>query len=304
MNNVQSDIQVINSDGTVSIRESLIIVFYIRKPNLEIVQNIELSIRKFVDLVSINALPEYFNYDGDQEDLTEESLNELIYERLIGPNRAPNGNIEIIGRGVHAPDYYLWYNGKSLEVPGMDDEVSFLWCWVPRSFFLTNFSQVIDYISNVALELPFTFAYASLGLVGENKYKKQGLANRFPGLDIAHPGCVSADLGNKAAGSYWLTLLGPELYNLVGGAVALRAELPEEISIEELTDSKCRILLNAQPEIGDTNRRDLLPMNKVLASFFHDKGLLHIPNRVIYFVDKYGMADRVAMERWHQRFLD
>lgn len=306
MNDERADIQIVNPNGIVSIQEIFTIVFYIPRANLDIVENAERAILGFKDLVSIEALPEYYNYEGEQEDLTEESLRELIYERLFGPNRAPNAHIELIGIGksIYAPDYYLTYSGSSLEIPGLDDEVSLFWCWMPRNFYKNYRNDVFEYIMTLADDFPFSFAHASFGLSGEDRFKKQALVKRYPGLDISNPDCIQADIDSKAAGSYWLTLLGTELCQSIGGVSALRDGLPKNISIEELPGNKCYILLSKEPEIGDVNRRNLLPKHQALTMFFHDKNVLHIPKRVVYFVDEEGMADRDAMEAWHQRFLN
>lgn len=304
MHNERPDILQKYPDGTVRIREVLTIIFYLPVPNLKIVEYVDHAIRKFVNLVSFEGLREYYNYEGKQENLNPLSLDEIIYNRLYSEERAPNANIELIGSGANAPEYFLWYNGKALNITQFPDEVGYLWCWVPRSFFLDHTDELLNYISSVESELPYSFAYASLALAGENELGKQALAARHTGLDIANPFCVSADLNQKVAGSYWLSLLGAELCRLVGGVAAVRAELPDEIIVEELPDSRCRILLSEQPEIGDTNRRDLLPANQALARFFAERGRLHVPERVVYFEDREGMADREAMERWHRRFVD
>lgn len=304
MTGERSDIQVIHPDGTISVREIFTIVFYIRQPNLEIVDSVEQAILGFADLVSLEALPGYYNYEGEQEDLTEKSLHALIYERLHGPYRAPNATIELIGSGIYAPDYYLRYYGSALSVPELDDEVSYICCWMPRNFYESHSNRVVEYIMMLADILPFTFAYASPGLAGDNTYKKQALARRYPGLDIADPSSIRADLDSKAAGSYWLTLLGTQLSRSLGRMPVLRSQLSAEITVEDLSNEKCLILLGERPEIGDVNRQDLLPLHRELAKFFHSKDILHIPQRVVYFVDRDGMADRDAMEKWHRRFLD
>jgi hypothetical protein len=296
------DIEVSLPDGTVSIREVLAIVFYLRKPHLQIASSIEQAVRGFVSLASIQALPYYYNYEGEQEDLTSEALEELIRERLLSA-KTPNANIELVGNGVSAPDYYLWYNGKALDLAELADEAGYFWCWVPRTLYATHSAQVLSYISTLATHLPFTCGYSSLALAGENKYAKQALARRYPGLDIAHPGCVSADIDNKAAGSYWLTLLGPEICESLGGVSRIREALPTDAAVEVLRQRSCRIQLSAEHEIGDVNRRNLLPRNRALAEFFEANRTLHVPNRVTYFVDEQGLADREAMEQWHRRFL-
>ncbi len=51
------------------------------------------------------------------------------------------------------------------------------------------------------------------------------------------------------------------------------------------------------------NRRDLLPLQRELAKFIHDNGKLHIPARVVYFVDQDGLAARDAMEKWHMQIF-
>lgn len=297
------DIRIEGEGGETSIREVLSIVFYIRRPNLDIVTNVADAIHSFVDLVSIQALPEYYNYNGDTEALTAASLESIINERLIGPDRAPNAFIVLTGRGLYAPEYYLRYSGGRLDDPELEGAVNYFWCWVPRDFWIEQRPLVLDFFSRLSNVLPFHCAHASLGLVGENQLKKQALARRYPGLDISYPGSVRADLDAKVAGSYWATLLSQELSNTLGGMSAMRAELPEPITIKELPDGRTQILLGPEPEIGDVNRRNVLPTYRAFATFLRDKGVLHVPKRVVYFEDENGMADRAAMETWHNRFL-
>lgn len=297
-----SDIDVTHPNGEVLVREVLTLVFYFRRPNLLIAGDVADAIQSFVNLVSFSELPGYFDMEGDEQELTQGSLERLLDERLLGGSRAANATVELSGSGTYAAEYHLLYGGTSMELDELPDEASFLWCWVPVSFYRERAADVNAFISTLASRLPFSFAYASLGLVGDQR-GRQALARRHPGLDVATPSCVRADLGDRAAGSYWLTLLGPELCEKLGGADALRAALPATGAVDPLPGGKCRILLGPYPERGDTNRRDLLPSYQALAKIFDDHGVLHVPERVVYFVDKQGLADREAMQAWHRRFF-
>lgn len=65
-----------------------------------------------------------------------------------------------------------------------------------------------------------------------------------------------------------------------------------------------QVRLGDVPEIGDVNRRDDLPAYRALARHLDQRGLLHVPQRVSYFKDDQGLADREAQTSWHRRFLE
>ena len=297
------DIEIPHPRGGLRLREVLIGCFYVRVPNLQMAEEASLIIRDFVTLIGPTVSLSYYDNDGEPDDLTPEALDTILNQRLLGPDRYPNADIVLTGQGLYAPEHYLWYNGKALDLRPFDTEASYLWFWVPRQFFLSHEEDVQKFLESCASTLPFSYGYANLGLSGENKQQKQALARRYPGLDIAHPGCVSGDIGDKAAGAYWMNFLGLKLCANLGGVESIRRDLPANFVIRETSAGICEILLGPQPEIGDVNRRDVLPDNRALARYFSDHAVLHVPERVVYFEDADGPADSHEMEEWHTRFL-
>jgi hypothetical protein len=297
------DIQIMNSDETVSVGETVAVIFYSRMPHLDMRDAVAASIRDFAALVSFKALTSYGDYEGNEEDLDAQTLEDVIQERFYAPGHFPNANITLVGGGFHARDFYLWYSGTAISNPELPDEASFLWCWVPRRFFLENRARVMSFAESTSARLPHTFGYVSPALAGENRWRKQAIGQRHPGLDLASPLSIATDIAGQAAGAYWVNYLGADLTTRLGGSDAIRAALPSDVIVEDLGGNRCRVTLGTEPELGDVNRRDLLPAYRAFAALLDSRRTLAMPMRVVYFVDADNAADREAMERWHRRFL-
>ena len=298
-----SELRVTNRDGSVSIREVLVANFYFREPHLTMRDEVAECIRRFHALVPSGGLEHYFDYEGDPEDLGPEVLANVLHERFYSADSFPNATISMEGSGLYAPGYYLEYVGSALDNPELPSEAGSLQLWVPRTFFSERRQEVLDYLGETAARLPFSCGSVSLGLAGQDKSARQALAARHPGLDISSPRPVSADLGDEIAGVYWQTLLGAPIVERLGGAADIRRALPGEV-VDELPLGGCRIVLGADPEIGDVTRGELLPRYRAAAAFLDAAGLLHVPRRTVYFVDRAGMADPEAMQKWHRRLVD
>lgn len=299
----RADIEIVNADGSTSVAETMALLFYSRTPHLQMLEPVAQTIRAFAKLVSFSALNAYYDDEGDEQELDQATLDALIDRHFFAPDRYQNANLTFVGGGFHARHFFLNYSGTAIDNPEVPDEASYLWCWVPRRFFLENRERFMTFVSETSARLPFTSGYVNPALAGENKFRMQALGWRHPGLDLARPLVVSADIAGKAAGAYWLNFTGPELSAMLGGLAAIRAALPPEIAVDDIGQGKCRIMLGPEPELGDVNRRDFLPNHQAFARFLESKGVLHVPERAVYFVDADNAADRDAMVRWHRRFL-
>lgn len=304
MDNKREDLCILRADGSIVVQEAFVFACYFDTPHKYLARLMSEAIVKYVDLVSLKKISIYYDNEGEPQPLTSDSLAELFDLRFFGRYRTPNANIILSSDDEDVRSYYLWYNGKALDHPEFPGELGYFWLWMPRSDYLEKSKKILEFIQAFVTDTPFSFAYASLGIVERNKQAMQGLARRHPGLDIAQPLCVSADLNGKAAGCYWMNFFGEKLTNACGGFPALRDSLPGELIINPLADGKTRILLGDSPEIGDLNRKDTLPNHQVLARFLDQRKLLHVPERVVYFVDDQGLADKEAQSRWHRRFLE
>jgi hypothetical protein len=297
------DIRIDNPDGSASVQEVLIGTFYFRTPHLAMRDQVAECIRRLHALAPKGSFEYYFDYDGDQQDIDEAVLANVLFERFYSPHSFPSATLIMEGGGAHAPAWLLHYAGSALDNPELPLEAGSLQFCLPRSFFSARRSDVLGFLTDAAVRLPASCGSVSLGLAGENRLRKQALAARHPGLDISDPRAVSTDLGDQLGGIGWHTVLGASLVGRLGGAAELRRGLPG-IVVEELAHGGCRLVLGGDPEIGDVNRHELLPVYRAVARFFHEAGVLHLPQRVVYFVDRNGMADPEAMERWHRRFVD
>src|SRR5215467_7884842 len=269
----RKDISLFRADGSAILKEVFVIVFYFDSPHLLLADSIAETIEDYTKLVGFELLSVYYDNEGEPQPLDSSALSNLIQSRFFGRYQAPNSNIMLGSNGAGPRDCFLWYNGKALDVPEFADEVGYLWCWMPRAFYLEFRTKTLQFLASLGSRLPFTFAYASLGLAERRKREMQALAKRHPGLDIAQPLCVSADLDHRAGGSYWTTFLGKRLTEACGGLTTLRASLPEGIRITDLEEGKTSLILGDDPEIGDVNKHELLPNYRALAKFLDDRAL-------------------------------
>lgn len=88
---------------------------------------------------------------------------------------------------------------------------------------------------------------------------------RHPGLDI---GAFTFHVLHAPAGLmtiHWLTALGPSLADRLGGAGALRAELPPPCEVVGLPGGGVVLRAGREPVAGDVNRDDRLPAYQAVA---------------------------------------
>jgi hypothetical protein len=295
----RSKLDLVDAAGAFLSREVFVSVFYIPHRHVDIASVAEVALRAYVDLVSYRNLTEYADPNGEWQPLTAQTF-ERIREQWF-PGSCPNADVILSGSGAGVPEFWFRYFGNALA--GVDGKASYLWCWVPRIFWETHRDRTKAFLDLMAEVLPFSSGYANLGLSGGQKRRRQGLASRYLGLDIARPVAVCLDIDAMAAGSYWLNYFGPSLCAKVGGIDALRNALPQEASIEKVSTDGCRVQLGPEPLLGDVNRRERLPMNESLAKFLYQNKVLHLPMKCIYFEDTNGLSDPEAQKAWHLRFI-
>jgi hypothetical protein len=303
MNPPRPDIEIVSPTGQLSVREVFGATAYFRRPHLTIRDEVAACIQRFHALAPAGAIEYHYDYDGEQDDISDAILATVLHERFYSDERFANANLLMEGTGLHAPGYFLEYRGSALDNPALPDEAGTLQLWVPRAFFLAQRTKVLDFFTEVFATLPLSCGQIGLGLSGENKQRKQALAARYPGLDIAHPRSVSTDIGDSVGGIAWQTLLGPPLTHALGGCDTIRAAVTSDTIVVGLPGGGCRIVIGTDPQIGDVARHDVLPSYRTLAALLDSASLLHIPQRVVYFQDHAGMADLDAMHEWHGRWI-
>lgn len=295
------DLRVVGPGGEVAAQEVFVFAAYFDVAHDAIAEPIAGAIDRLVRLLGLDALPVYLDSEGTPQRLDAEVLSGQLELSFLGPFRTPNASLVLASEGPRA--HQIGYEGKALPSPFQPDEAGCLWLSMPRETFLHKGEEVLGFAESFSEELPVAYAYASLGLAGTQRRQVQALARRHPGLDIARPSAVSADLGARAAGVYWLNVLGPRLAAAVGGEDAMRRALPPEVSIARMAGEKLVVRLTEAPELGDAQEKVQLPTHQAFARYLDRRGLLHVPRQVTYFVAEGGRTERDAQVEWHRRFL-
>lgn len=278
-------------------------VFYMRRSNLLLREAAALAIERVVMLFQNACSLEYMDFEGYQQPLDASALREVLDTRLLGPMRAPNANVVIESVGDPVPEFHLWFNGKVVDVRS-DPEASYLHLWTPTGWFFEHREQAMALFSFLVANLPITAAYLARGPAGPDWRRKQALIQRYWNIDIADPLCVSADIGDRVPGAYWTTVLGGELASRLDPTSKALASL-NAAGCHRITEQGAHVFsLEDQPCLGDRNRGEsAAPGYGQLAALLEQSGLFHVPDRVAYFFDENGMADRDQMAAWHRRYL-
>ena len=150
----------------------------------------------------------------------------------------------------------------------------------------------------VAEELPFNSGYVDLVLTGTGMQGEavELVSTRYPGMHMAQEGPIR-DMDTQVDGVHWMNFLGQPVLGQLGGVSALREHLNlPGISIEELSGDRALITLGDQPNPGDVEAGETLPLHRALARVLEPH--LYTRTRPL------GRMTPEDMRRWERRFLD
>lgn len=218
--------------------------------------------------------------------------------------------LEIMGGNKEeaCPDFYLVISGKA-EDELIENEGSFVEMRFPYAFpGLYNHDKFVEFISTIADKLVYTSGYASPSLMldsgGNEAYQRAGgkqlypLLKKHPGYDVSDN--HTAELGKKCRGARWLTLLGTELLEQLGGKEKLAAQLDPRI---ELIENRHGLMIRAgkEPELGDLDNGEHLPLIQSVARAIEPVTTF---DEIAPF-NGFVPASKVEKEcaRWSRRFL-
>jgi len=213
-----------------TIRESVSICFYMRRPHRDVVEAVMHSLEVYRRAVGPQTLAWYADYEGDWQELNEQGW-EFTRQRMLSPHRA---KIDLLASPEHNVGYEFSYLGRELDwdfyadQPGATSAVAF---WLPTEFMKEHGpARVRELALELAEGLPFNSGHA--GLAFHVRMDVVGLAEhirercfRYPGLDIPDLHSVSGEIGTHVKGASWMTFLGPPVLAELGGAVGLRERL-------------------------------------------------------------------------------
>jgi hypothetical protein len=166
-------------------------------------------------------------------------------------------------------------------------------------------------LRNIVVELAATFPYISgqAGFAFEvSRYESEesqtfawSKSMRHRGIDIARPALDAIAVGHDALkGVGWLTLVSGPLLSKIGGLAKIKRELSKEIVISEVGEG---VVLQAgpTPEMGDTNRKDLLPLYQEVYKVLSPLIQIAASRAPSFDIDENYVE---KTRQWYERFAD
>jgi hypothetical protein len=212
-------------------------------------------------------------------------------------------SFEIGGAGEVNPDWLFDVWGGTDAVREDDnDRTNFVQMRLPTAWLDEGGDNLQQFALACAERLTFDSGYASLALHWSTEAELVRAGSKIPGIGLRHPGLDLHDhkdlrfsLGRRCVGARWLTLLGPELAEELGGEEELRDDLPPSVEVSAIAHG---VALRAEgpPAAGDVNLGDSLPAMRAMAETLEP---------VTHFVSSSRLlVDPDALERWQRRWLD
>jgi hypothetical protein len=291
-------------DGELAVRDSLVAVFFFQRPYPKLVKTFGEVFELWLARVSDDA-KRWAMVGPDAEEYKRVDPRVLTRARSqLDPAKTKKGDmyaLELGGPEEINPTYQFVFEGsKDIQ----DDETNYLELrFASEDAAPARVEDLVEFLTLVASKLPFDSGYASLALtVGvesqQDEYAKKAapLLFRHPGFDVPNSGATNSGMGKRVRGAYWLTFLGAEALEKLGGGKKLRKNLASEIEQREVGPG---VMLRAGkvPEVGDVNKGDTLPLLRSLAKTLEP--VLNLDDR---YLDNM-FVDEDARAKWERRHL-
>jgi hypothetical protein len=296
-------VSVHDDEGRTIAVDAFTVVFFVDEVHEGCADRIANAIEQVVAFAGPGAFRHFVDDDGDTQALTSRRLESLIAE-LRESADAGEGGISLLGDDVDVSGRDLYYYGQSRPSDTRPD-------W--RNVFSFRLSREIceqrgtatlcAFVRSLADSVPFSFAYASPCVAYlHDATPAAGVARRHPGFDVLKPGAAATNIGQRMAGIYWLSYLGPRLASQVEASPGLAALQPHATSVTALAQGRVEIRMSVEPVVGDLNRRDRLENYREAARLLLPH--LHMPELAYFFESDGITGDREATRAWHRRLLD
>ena len=213
--------------------------------------------------------------------------------------------------GAHLDDageYSFWVHGAEPGAQGHGVYANMIRCAFPGRWAVEHPDRLLAFTAEACAQFPVQSGHAGL-VLETNRYAETfsetaawRLSMQHPGLDISNPIRDSMALQRDAIkGVNWLTILGSDFAGRLGGASALRQQLPDSVVMHTLSDV---IILQAgpAPRWGHVNRGDALPEYRAVY-----KVVAPLQESALNRYTSFSMlgADRwEKTEAWFRRFAD
>jgi hypothetical protein len=255
-----------------ALRDCVSICFYTQQPHQDIVQGVICALEVYCHAVGLQALRYYVDDDGDWQELDEAGW-EFNRWRMLHPRGA---NLNLSGSAGEINGYEFIYRGWQPSTPVTPDyplESSTVLFELPTEYLEAHGPDLVRELAmEMAREIPFDSGHAGLCLhylpgskVGVSEAIRD-LALRYPGMDIRSDLYSSSKVGHRLNGIHWLTFLGPQVLQPLGGVAGLRSRLYSPgVTVQPLGSERALVTLGPGPEAGDMEQGRTLPHYRELA---------------------------------------
>jgi hypothetical protein len=297
--------------GTVYLREGVTMAFFLPTPIAEVAGPILAAFEEYLKMIPAGVLRWASVGAGSEEwKPVEKKTIDRCRSQLKGEGTRKRSltSFELADgdNGGDAPGFGIMVIGNPLD-PDLPDEKSLLQMYFPSE--VAAEEQAEDFVNNLrklATLLPYVSGYASPGLHWAELHKAQALiearaiARRHPGYDVQDNAIGRSDINLKVRGARWLTLLGMEIVEKIGGLKTLRQNLPGPIVVEEVGPG-VMIRAGRQPEKGDVNRRIDTPLLRIVARVLEPVTAF---GEIALLRTDFSDQDDNLLKQWERRFLD
>lgn len=286
---MEAHVKLEDAQGRCLVRDNLMIVFFGSRPFADMVEGVGKCVDRYFAMLPKDALRWSIigATSGTHKALTDKDSARCRSLLTVSTAKQKDIHFRLLGPDPYGPDYQLMVDGnKRPSKEGFLNETNAVEMRFPREFLAERGADAIVATARQMFnELPCDSGYASIALCygQETAYDKAReviapTAFRSHGYDVPNTLYTTTALGDRSRGARWLTMLGTDMVERLGGRAALAARLIDGVDIVEGSHG---LLLRAgkEPEIGDVNRRQSTPLLASVAAaiepvtFFGDKGL-------------------------------
>ena len=279
--------------------EALVICFYMKQDHQRIAPAVMRALDVFRERIRPLMIDWYIAHDGYTYLLDDKRWDTVRKEMLEGDDGV---GLRLSATPEGHGGLYVEYIGvPTIPIPWPErrHDTSGLYLRLPTEYLEEQGpTRVRELAVAVAEELPFNSGYADLVLSGSGMEGEAAalVSTRYPGIHMTREGpCY--DMDTHVDGVHWMNFLGQPLLGQLGGVAALRERLNlPGITIQELSGDRVLITLGDEPNPGDVEADETLPLHRALARVLEPH--LYRNSRPL------GRMSPEDMRRWERRFLD
>lgn len=290
--------------GRLVASDALLMTFYMQHPNERIAPAVLRALQIIRERIHPYQLAWYDAGEG-QADPLDDSEWERLRMRTLKPEPEPDPSAYLVleGQSMGVDDLRVHYVGFDVcpsPVPEQEDGVSVLYVRLPTAFLVERGADRVRVLAlDLAAELPFNSGYVDFVLCSDGFYLGEALnliRPRYAGVHLASDR-ARLRMNTWVEGVHWMNFLGEPVLGKLGGVPGLRAHLGlPGITLQEMSGDRVLITLGEQPEIGDVEAGQTLPLHRALARLLAP---------YLYRSDMDGLYPVTEdMLRWERRFLD